>query len=146
MDIKGIQVAQAIDGVEIGKEDSRFDNIVLADSGLVVVFGASDDLMEFRGAIYDEADCYGGGEVNLNREGIISAPDHCRECEDCEHYLKSIGAQAQIKALWCPEDDDGKVYASWIYKTTIPHAKFKVMEDGEVYCIGIVFNVEDLPC
>ena len=32
------------------------------DARLVVVFGASEDLMEFRGAINDECGAYGGGD------------------------------------------------------------------------------------
>src|SRR6185312_16663666 len=40
-------------------------------SGLVIVYGASDDLMEFDGAIYDEIGAYGGTEVWVDATGLV---------------------------------------------------------------------------
>lgn len=39
---------------------------------------------------------------------------------------------------------DGKIIASWVISTELPHAKFKIMEDGETYCIGIIINIQDV--
>jgi len=53
-----------------------------AAAGLVIVYGASDDLMEFDGAFRDEVDCYEGGEALvdaqgvLNRESVDDSDDH----------------------------------------------------------------------
>ena len=33
---------------------------------------------------------------------------------------------------------------AWTYMTDIPHATFDVMDDGELYCRGIVFALADL--
>ena len=33
---------------------------------------------------------------------------------------------------------------SWSYLTDIPHKTFDIMEDGEIYCRGIVFSLDDL--
>jgi hypothetical protein len=33
------------------------------------------------------------------------------------------------------------VTVSWTYKTEIPHAKFRVYKDNEIYCIGMVFDI-----
>ena len=43
-----------------------------------------------------------------------------------------------IKSLW---DREG---FSWILETEIPHSTFVIMEDGETYCRGIVFSLEDV--
>lgn len=43
--------------------------------GLVVIYGASDDLMEVEGAISDEGDCYDGGELLIDKEGILPDAD-----------------------------------------------------------------------
>ena len=40
------------------------------ENGLVIVYGASDDLMEFDGAIYDEGGCFDGGRVYFDRDGV----------------------------------------------------------------------------
>ena len=45
-----------------------------------------------------------------------------------------------ITAVWC----DPESGASWSYKTDIPHETFNIYEDGELFCIGIVFSIDDL--
>lgn len=42
---------------------------------------------------------------------------------------------------------NGREYGSdipWTYKTNIPHLDFNIMEEGEVYCEGLVFFIGDL--
>lgn len=36
------------------------------------------------------------------------------------------------------------VPAAWTYKTDIPCEQFDIWEDGEIYCVGLVFSIEDL--
>ncbi len=107
------------------------------DAGLVIVFGASDDLMEFRGAIYDEIGAREGTVAYLNSAGLLTS-----ECEDdnCPYFKRRKEQAATIKAIW-----DAEGY-SWIYETAIPHATFEVVEDGEKYCRGIVFALGDVQC
>lgn len=33
---------------------------------------------------------------------------------------------------------------TWAYVTEIPHETFMVYEDGESYCRGIVFSIDDV--
>jgi hypothetical protein len=105
-------------------------------NNLVAVYGASDDLMEFNGAICDEVDAYDGGTAYLNSTGLIE-----NECDnyECPHFEKLKQSATTIEAIW---HDTGEV--SWTYKTSIPHSVFTVMEDDEVYCRGIVFSLEDV--
>jgi hypothetical protein len=116
-------------------------------NGLVIVYGASDDLMEFSGAIHDESSCYSGGEVLFTKSGCLQNQD---ECEEAIETLKENGYNVdslkiqinKINALWCP-DNTAYENLSWAYETEIPHEKFEIMEDGEVYCIGIVFSLSN---
>lgn len=110
------------------------------ERGLVIVFGASDDLMEFRGAIYDEVGAYDGGSAFVTENGLVT--NECED-EDCPYFEKEMAKAQEIKAVWCPRDGGGNVYASWVIKTNIPHASFDVMEDGELYCRGLVFLLAD---
>ena len=57
------QVAEQLNGNEYREEGSDQLWSDCKRHGIVVVFGASDDLMEFRGAIYDEASAYNGTTV-----------------------------------------------------------------------------------
>lgn len=109
--------------------------------GLLVVYGASDDLIEFDGAWTDEAGVYDGGTILIDREGILEDFGNVEhEVEACEKWLRRSKASASIEALWCKEEG-----YSWTYKTDIPHATFNVVEDGEMYCRGMVIALVDLP-
>lgn len=138
MDIE--TVAAAIDGVQYRDEDIRFDRSALKEAGIVVAFGASDDLLEFRGAIYDEVGAYEGGSAYVGKSGLIDAPDcDCRAAEELYNIRRAEAKK--VEAVWCPDDCDG---ASWLIKSGIPHATFKVMEGDELYCVGIVFDLNNL--
>ena len=130
--------AKMIDGCSYGKELTKEQRQLAKENGLVVVYGASDDLMEFDGAICDEMDCYGGGTTFLNREGLLKSPDcGCEECEYFKNYVRQN--YRSITSFWCREDG----YA-WTYETEIPHATFEIWDEGERYCRGLVFSVDDL--
>lgn len=104
-------------------------------SDIVIVFGASDDLMEFRGAINEELSAWEGTTAYVNADGLV-----LNECDD-EHcpYARKAAAQAKnIKAVW---DKDGY---SWVYETDIPHETFEILEDDEKYCRGIVFSLDEV--
>lgn len=132
------ELAARLNGREIGAEATPQDALQAKNAGLVIVYGASDDLMELEGAITDEVDCYEGGAALLHRGGLLDSHEEC-DCKFCG-YEKLSKACAEIEAVW--NDKDG--YA-WSYQTTIPHAAFDILEDGEKYCRGIVFNLADLP-
>lgn len=117
------------------KEVSGELEVQAEDAGLVVVFGASDDLMEFRGAIRDETGCYDGGYAYLDGLGLISSD--CMD-DECPYFAEIKKKAIKIKGIWC----NGEY--SWLYETDIPHETFIIMEDNEKYCKGIVFCMDDL--
>lgn len=102
-------------------------------SGLVVVYGASDDLIEFEGAIEDEGDCFEGGNVYINQYGVV--PED--EVEDQTDVRK-------IRAKWCVEEAANGDVIPWTYETDIPHETFMIFDNGEPDCRGIVFHISDL--
>lgn len=112
-------LAKRITGRQYGSELEKDAEEWAKKNGLVVVFGASDDLIEFRGAIDDEKDCFGGGEILV----------------DDNHT---------IKVIWCEKDEEGYIRYSWRYETDVPHRTFEIFDEGEPYCLGIIFAMEDL--
>lgn len=132
------ELAERMNGREIYAEITADEAAQAAADGLVVVFGASDDLVELRGAIYDEVGAYDGGIVRINKDGVVQAPD-CTNGADCKYFKAATKDVKEIKAVWCGE---GK--APWSYDTEIPHEEFNIFEDGELYCTGIVFSMEDV--
>lgn len=127
-------LAAALDGREYPFDLTREEAAAAKAQGLVVVFGASDDLMEFRGAIHDELGAYEGATAYLTDAGLVA--NDC-ESDECPHFKRAQQSARTIRALW---GDEG---VSWRYETDIPHATFRVVEEGETYCIGIVFRLAD---
>ncbi len=129
MDIK--KFAKSISGKDYGYPQFTKEEIETAkENGFVIVYGASDYLMEFEGAIRDEVGCYEGGTAWISGDIIT---DDAISLSD-----------KPIKAIWCggERDKDGQVI-TWTYETEIPHETFMIYEDGEPYCRGIVFSIND---
>jgi hypothetical protein len=132
MDIK--EFASMLNGGEYEEEITKEEGKQAKELGFVVVFGASDDLAEFRGALDDEASVWDGGEIFLDKHGLFEGCE-----EDCKYSKAAKEKCKVIEAIWC-----GEVDYSWTYKTDIPHATFEIMKDGEKYCRGIVFDIKSL--
>jgi len=135
-------LAEKLTGREYTQEITKAEAAEAKAHGLVVVFGASDDLVEFRGAIYDEIGAYGGNICMVDDQGLLPdwqslVDDGARE-DDCRSYFQRKGSARPIKALWAAEGD-----LSWTFRTDIPHATFEIVEDGAPYCRGIVFRLLD---
>ncbi len=108
--------------------------------GLVIVYGASDDLMELCGAIDDEISACDGVTIWLNEDGVFDeteCADRCNHFESAFQHVREYGQK--IVALWDPGD-----WYSWRYETAIPHVTFEIVEDGQKYCRGIIFAVADV--
>ena len=134
-------LAKLLDGREMGSEINEAEEALAHGKGLVVVFGASDDLVEFRGAIEDEQGCYDGGTMLVDKKGLLPERDQIDDGDDdaLKDYFKREPKAKKIEACWCAEDG-----YSWTYSTDIPHETFEIVEGGEPYCRGIVFSIKDL--
>lgn len=129
------KIASMLDGRQYGSEMIEGIEELAKKNNLVIVFGASDDLMEFRGAINDELDCYEGGTAYLTKLGLIE------ECEcDCVYYQDAKRNATKIKALWCETTSN----CCWTYEIELQHERFMIWDDGEQYCRGIVFSLDDI--
>lgn len=127
---------EKLNGREYGSELTASEAAELKAAGLVVVFGASDDLSIFEGAINDDVGSYDGNDIYVNASGTIAN----NEDETFDSFdINEHPDFALIVARW---DCDGY---SWVYETDIPHESFDILEDGEPYCKGIVFDIEDMP-
>ena len=104
-----------------------------AESGIVIVRGYSDDIIEFEGAIRDEAACFGfhGRKAYFNKSRFLE---------------EGSAAAGSIKVFWCGQCEDEKrpFEATWEYETDIPHETFRIYDGEEFYCKGIVFYLKDI--
>src|SRR5215472_10913763 len=98
------KLAKQLDGHEYCEEISAVIEAEAKEADLVIVFGNSDDLIEFRGAIHDEAGCYEGGEYWIVDGKLWNGPDCDHNGDGCEHAKAAAAAVkrrgAKIEAIW----------------------------------------------
>jgi hypothetical protein len=130
------QLAEILNGRPYGDEIKETESIQARKDGLLVVFGYSDDNTEFRGAFDDEVGCYDEKEIFVNRKGVLSEHEEC-ECPFCGYEEAKKNAASIMANFRGP--------GPFHWKTEVPHSTFEIIEDGDVYCRGIVLSISDLP-
>jgi hypothetical protein len=140
------ELAALLNGRAYRHEISREEEAQAKAAGLLVIFGASDDLVEFRGTIHDEIDALDGAVFRLCKDGgllpdweSLRIADSDEPERDAEVYFtrKALGFH-ELSALW---DHEG---FSWVIKTDLPHTPFVILDDGDNYCRGVVLDVAEI--
>jgi hypothetical protein len=140
------QFAGTLNGRQYRKEITQEEHKLAKENGLLICFGASDDLIELRGIIYDEVGAYDGGTALIvqKKGGVIDTMSESdfKELQEImdDNELDFDLPKVEIVAEWGPSDLD----CSWLIKSDLPHATFDIMEDGELYCRGIVIEKVDI--
>jgi len=117
----------------IGNEFTREDRLAAKAAGLIVVYGYSDDCVEVDGASTDER---GFAPLEFSRKGLVEQHDEGCDCRFCD-YKSMVADCKKVTGKFTNE--------GWRFQTDIPHATFDIMEDGALYCRGIVFSLSDCP-
>ena len=126
-----------------------------ADNGLVVVFGYSDDVVIFHGAIHDDTYAYDGGKVELTQDGIFQS--ECHDGDTCPYFKQLCQKQRvnTLKVFWCGKSQreesphwEQRGKPTWMFDLgNVPVAEFSIYdprEGNEHFCRGIVFDLKDL--
>jgi len=102
------------------------DELLLAkQKGFVVVYGDSDDRVEFEGAIREEGHTYPfakdrpAGVLVLSEDGKLLDD----ECEQYAEYIKEN--RNVINVFYCNKDG-----INWVFETDIPHETFLTYDGG----------------
>jgi hypothetical protein len=139
------ELAAVLNGREYGQEISREEEKAARQDGLVVLFGASDDLCELRGAIHDEVGAWQGAEILISKSGDLLKHIEEDEAEVLKKYRvlhiveSARKAAVKVTANWCKTQE-----FSWMLETSTPHAEFDIMEDGEGFCRGVIIDLKEL--
>lgn len=126
--------AAEFNGRTYGSEIHPAEELALKAAGMVAVFGYSDDCTEFRGAVHDEV---GMGELRVTAKGKILNDE--QNAALASLVADGLATDARVGIIRAHFSDDGHGY-----ETSIPHATFDVIEDGELFCRGIVFRLADI--
>ena len=117
------EIANRLNGSQYSSRQIPENIIKMAkENKIVIVYGASDDLIELRGMIDAEGDCFDGGVCYFNQR------------EQCE----MMSADFSVEAVWHDRTDP-----CWTYRVSYPHETFLIWEDDVPYCEGIVFYLKD---
>jgi hypothetical protein len=128
------ELAALLNGRQYREEMTREEEKFAKTNKLLVLFGASDDLLEFRGVINDEASAWEGTTLYLdNKLNIVNPLDDYELPENFDPR----DMKCRIDAIWCPEELD----ASWLIKVNVPSYSFDIMEDDDLYCRGVVIDL-----
>ena len=95
------ELAEMLSGRKYGMEITSEEARAAKDAGLVVVYGYSDDNVEFAGAIDGEVGAYDGATIHLFQNGILLEPE-CGIAEniECPYFSAAKRAAETIKAVW----------------------------------------------
>lgn len=132
------ELAALLDGNQYGYEITAEQKRLANEHNLVVVFGFSDDIVELCGKIYDEVGVLNGRTFLVTRYGVMYDPEWI--CERCQYFMAARKKAMSIRAVW-----NITGVAAWTFETQIPHETFRIFDGEELFCIGIVFDVNDLP-
>ena len=137
------EFAARLTGREYLQEITKVEKAEAKAAGLVVMFGCSDDNVDVCGAVDGDGYGYNGVTMRMTPLGLLPhwPDDLVSECWAEDYFRRKAAGFRTIEAEWSPKDEPS---LSWRFKTEIPHATFDVMEDGEVFCRGIVFRLVDV--
>lgn len=109
----------------------------LEEQNLVIAFGQSNDCVTFMGAIQKDLVVFEGGNIYLTKENEPTFNSH--EIGSPFYPCNIPNGLPKAKAFYKKEGNP-----TWKIESTIPYKKIYIWDDTDVYCEGIVFNINDL--
>jgi hypothetical protein len=104
--------------------------VLEAVKGLVVVYAASDDLVEIEGAMTQEIGAFNGVKLTASKT---------------QGFFETAAGEPDIEFRWC-DDNSGESVCPWSVICNLPHRKFDILDDeGYVSSVGIVLHIDDIP-
>lgn len=137
--MSALDLAEELDGTEYASWLRPHDLVPNWDeTGLVVCFGYSDDLLMFAGAIDDERSCWNGCKAYVDIDGLLPLRADIDDSDDdkLREYFKRVDRAVVLFAVQSHE-------GVWNIGTNIPHETFMIYDDGDEFSRGIVFALAD---
>lgn len=141
------ELAELLNGRQYRKETTPEIIQLAKDNGLVIVYEYLHSITDFEGAISERIDSFEGGKIYFNKDGS-NFTDVNGMAFLTYHKDKDEPDANMVESVW---DENEKImhegtglYYSWTFKTEVPHETFDIFDEGDPYCRGIVFSVNDL--
>ncbi|MBE5801087.1 MAG: hypothetical protein E7319_02255 [Clostridiales bacterium] len=131
------EVAAMLTQRAYGSEVTREETKQFAEAGIVVVYGYSDDCVEFVGAVESEIGVWNERDIPL----LNGEPFFVPCADDCEdnHCVLLKETSKRLKHIYSKFSGNG-----WEFDADFPHEKFCIFEDGDIFGEGLVYALADL--
>ena len=144
-------LAELLDNRQYGDEINKEEEQVAKENNLLVVFGYSDDCVEFRGIIKEEFSVdsiiiFGKkGEILL----INTDTDDVDSFENFDGVFKRCTKLEAVQVNDYATEPESYVTSDhgmngWEFKTDLPYAEFSIYEDDDLYGKGLVIDMSSL--
>lgn len=118
-------------GIRLKGNEVPYDIIKLAKANnYLIFFGHSDNTIEICSCRYYEFDAY--------KSTTLYITHNCVYHENEVHPTAAYPVHARFT------EQSRKSTVMWSFTTDIPHETFNIMENGELYCRGIVIDLNNL--
>jgi len=128
-------------GRQNGKVLFQKEENIASMNGWTVIYGCSDDLIEFEGYISEEMSQYGSDSLHIVKKKdsleVLDDYDYNNINQKFEEYNIKLPS---VKILFNNNHDD---YYWYIY-SDVPYLSFDIMEDDEKFCRGIIIDKIDI--
>ena len=131
------EFAALIDGNQYLKETTKEQCQLAFNSGLMVIYGYSDDGLCVDGVGADQYGAFDGGKFHFSKAGVRVVQNWDWHSEAIRLGYTPPTSAFFVDAQWCP-DGYG---VSWRIVPDCPHFTFNIMEDDDLFCVGAVVDM-----
>lgn len=136
------EIKSICEGIQYSRDIPEEAKKIAEENGVIVIVGGSDDLMY----------CYGAKSYLTDYCEHSYGWDGCDLSKCSDKKLRKEAKQLGLKIWWCGAienenlkiegyDSDESGAFSYSVKEGIEFLEFKVMEDEDVYCTGIIIQL-----
>lgn len=123
--------AEKFDGLTVVDKHLMSSESDLRQDHMLVICGGADGLIETYGAMRLVEGACDGATYYLDRNGF---------------HRFSGENRVKVRIDWRPKDESSEIISLWIVSVVaFPHAMFRWMEEGEIYCWCAIICTDDLP-
>ena len=138
------EITKKLDNVELENLDAVILELVKEHNDIIIVHGASDDLIEIRGTVDDELNCYEyAGDIVFYEDSVFMDRDmeSNRYDKDNNYSIEDLYNMERSKIKI--KLDNKTVCGNFRLSTDIPHAKYQCLDGGDFYTDIIVLQYAD---
>ena len=136
------KLAKQLDGRLYGEELTKLECESAKEAWIVIVYWRSDDLVYLDGALSEE---FYQGVNYIDSEWKITSRHYKDDVHIDDSWLEDLVYWMLDEYFFGLHTITPNFWYGWLkIESTIPHTKFNVYDDGDIYWQWIIFDLKDL--